>query len=93
MSLEFEWDLRKAARNVRVHGVSFQEAATVFEDELSATVVDPDHSEQEDRFITIGTSVAQRLLIVSHTEREDKIRIISARELTSREREQYEENF
>jgi uncharacterized protein len=68
-------------------------AATVFADHLSATIADPDHSNEEDRFITIGMSVTQRLLIVSHTERGDRIRIISARELTFREREQYEEAF
>jgi uncharacterized DUF497 family protein len=91
MSLEFEWDPRKSSRNLRVHKVSFQEAATVFQDELSATVPDPDHSDEEDRFITVGISSRGRLLIVSHTERGDRIRIISARELTTRERQQYEE--
>jgi uncharacterized protein len=68
MALEFEWDPRKAARNQRMHGVSFQEAMTVFEDLMSATVVDPDHWEEEERFLTIGMSVAHRLLIVSHEE-------------------------
>jgi hypothetical protein len=91
VSLEFEWDPRKASRNLRVHKVSFQEAATVFENDLSATVSDPDHSDEEDRFITVGISSRGCLLIVSHTERGDRIRIISARELTPRERQEYEE--
>jgi uncharacterized DUF497 family protein len=89
--LEFEWDPRKAEANLRKHGVSFSEAATVFGDELSATVYDPDHSESEERFITIGLSNSRRLLMVSHTERNDRIRIISARELTQAEQKEYEE--
>jgi uncharacterized DUF497 family protein len=89
--MEFEWDPRKAENNLRKHGVSFSEAATVFGDELSATVYDPDHSETEERFITIGWSNSRKLLMVSHTERNDRIRIISARELTQAERKEYEE--
>ena len=90
MSLEFEWEPDKAARNLRKHTVSFQEAATVFGDETGATVYDPDHSEAEDRFLTIGYSNRGRLLIVSHTDRGNRIRIISARPLNPSERRQYE---
>ena len=89
--MEFEWDPGKAAKNYRKHKVSFAEAATVFEDELSFTVYDPDHSVNEDRYITFGWSYRRRLLIVAHTERGDHIRIISARELTRTEREAYEQ--
>lgn len=89
--LEFEWNPQKAVYNKRKHGVSFPEAATVFRDDLSVTTYDPDHSIDEDRYITIGWSQQHRLLMVSHTERGDRIRIISARELTSAERETYEE--
>jgi uncharacterized DUF497 family protein len=87
----FEWDPRKSATNLRKHGVSFSEAGTVFGDELSITVPDPDHSEQEDRFITIGWSNLRRLLMVAHTDQGENIRIISARELTKSERKEYEE--
>ncbi|HLO16560.1 MAG TPA: BrnT family toxin [Anaerolineales bacterium] len=89
--MEFEWDPRKAKTNLRKHGVSFAEAATIFGDELAMTVPDPDHSDDEDRYITIGWSDRRRLLIVSHTDRRDRIRIISARELTKAERKEYEE--
>ncbi len=89
--MEFEWDPRKAEINLRKHGVSFTEAGTVFGDELATTVPDPDHSEDEERFITIGWSNRRRLLMVSHTDRNDRIRIISARELTRNERKAYEE--
>jgi uncharacterized protein len=89
--MEFEWDASKAASNLKRHNVSFGEAATVFGDSLSATVADPDHSMDEDRYITIGISDRGRLLMVAHAERGDRIRIISARELTPRERAQYEE--
>lgn len=91
--MDFEWDPRKAATNLRKHGVSFTEAGTVFGDELAITVPDPDHSDQEDRFITIGWSNRRRLLMVSHTDRSDHIRIISARELTRNERKAYEEEI
>ncbi len=91
MSLEFEWDLRKANQNQSKHGVSFEEAATVFGDPQAITYFDPDHSEQEDRFLTFGHSSAGRLLVVSHTDRDELIRIINARKLTRRERNQYEE--
>jgi uncharacterized protein len=91
MALEFEWDRQKAARNLQKHRVSFEEATTVFEDTLSATFSDPDHSNEEDRFIIVGMSDRRRLLIVSHLERQQSIRIISARELTAYERRQYEQ--
>ena len=91
--MEFEWDPEKAAQNVRKHGVSFSEATTVFGDSLGTTVSDPDHSEGEYRFITIGRSSRSRWLMVSHTERGDRFRIISARELTRSERRVYEESL
>ena len=91
MRLVFEWDPIKAGANARKHKVSLKEAATVFDDPLSSTFSDPDHSVEEDRFITIGESSGGRLLIVSHTERGDRIRIISARAATSSERQAYEE--
>ena len=91
MGIDFEWDEEKAILNLRKHGVSFEEAATVFRDDLSVTVPDPDHSVAEERFITVGVSSQDRLLLVAHVERGDRIRIISARELTPRERKQYEE--
>ena len=93
MGMEFEWDPKKAAINLRKHKVSFEEAATVFGDPLSITVPDPDHSWEEDRYLTVGMSERGRLLIVAHTEEEGgrRIRIISARELTPRERRDYEE--
>jgi len=89
--MNFEWDPRKAEINLRKHGVSFTEAGTVFSDDLAITVPDPDHSHEEDRYITIGWSNRRRLLMVSHTDRGDIIRIISARELTKAERKEYEE--
>ncbi len=89
--MEFEWDEQKAATNLRKHKVSFVEAETVFGDSLSRTFPDPDHSIEEDRFITIGTSRRNRVLIVSHTDRGDRNRIISARKATPQERRAYEE--
>jgi uncharacterized DUF497 family protein len=89
--MEFEWDPEKAARNLARHGVSFQEAATVFGDPLAVTYFDPDHSEEEDRFLTFGHSSEGRLLVVSHTDREERTRIISARRVTPSERRTYEE--
>ncbi|MCI0333190.1 MAG: BrnT family toxin [Planctomycetes bacterium] len=89
--MEFEWDDQKAARNLTKHGVSFQEAATVFGNPLAMTYYDPDHSQDEDRFLTVGHSSAGGLLIVSHTDREDRVRIISARRATRKERKAYEE--
>jgi uncharacterized DUF497 family protein len=88
--VHFEWDPAKAARNLAKHGVSFDEASTVFGDPLAGTIVDPRHSGEEPRFITIGLSTRQRLIVVAHAEREDRIRIISARRATRRERRSYE---
>ena len=88
--IDFEWDPRKARTNLREHGVSFHDAATVLRDPLGVTIYDPDHSEEEDRYITIGTSGSGRLLMVAHTDRGDRIRIINARELTRAEREAHE---
>ncbi len=89
--MKFEWDPRKAAKNLSSHGVSFREFATVLGDPLAATAADPDHSSAEDRYITVGSSNRGRPLIVSHTDRGDRVRIISARELTRAERKEYEE--
>ena len=89
--MEFEWDPRKATLNLRKHRVSFAEAATVLSDEMGRTVYDPAHSIDEERYITIGLSDRQRLLIVAHLDRGDRVRIISARELTRKERKDYEE--
>ncbi len=89
--MEFEWDPAKAERSLTKHGVSFAEAATVFGDPLAVTYFDPDHSEDEDRFLTFGHSSAGRVLVVSHTDRGNRTRIISARRATRKERKQYEE--
>jgi hypothetical protein len=89
--LQFEWDPGKAADNISKHGVSFHEAATVFDDPLAITYPDPDHSEGESRWITFGTSTERRLLAVAHTEAGDTIRIISARHAMRDERKIYEE--
>ena len=91
MSMEFEWDENKAEANLSKHGVSFDEAKTVFDDPLYIDFYDPDHSDDEDRYIIIGESQQRRLLIVSYTERDRQTRLISAREATRREREDYEE--
>jgi|SRR3970282_2745207 len=90
--LLFEWDPGKARKNIIIHGVSFDEASTAFKDTLSLTIYDPLHSDEEDRFILIGNSCKNRLLVIVHTERGDKVRIISARKTTKKERIQYEEN-
>ena len=89
--MNFEWDRRKAASNARKHGVTFEEASTALRDPLSATARDPDHSVVESRFVTLGVSSYGRLLVVSHTERENSIRIISARLAKKGERNIYEE--
>jgi uncharacterized DUF497 family protein len=89
--VNFEWDPGKARRNRRKHRVSFQEAATVFGDPLAVTYPDPDHSASEQRFITVGMSRAGRVLLVAHVDRNENIRIISARKTTLRERKHYEE--
>lgn len=82
--MEFEWDPLKAEDNLKKHGVDFTEAATVFSDPLSITYSDLDHSLDEDRYIIIGSSSANRLLIVAHTDRDESTRLISAREVASR---------
>jgi uncharacterized DUF497 family protein len=89
--MEFEWDEEKARRNLKKHRVSFDEASSVFGDTLSSTFHDPDHSVGEDRYNTIGRSDRGRIIIVSHTDRGGRIRIISSRLATRRERKAYEE--
>jgi uncharacterized DUF497 family protein len=91
VSLRFEWDLEKAEQNLKKHRVSFTEATTIFSDPLSWTFFDPDHSIDENRYITIGLSHFGKLLIVAHTDRGDNIRLISARRTTRQERRFYEE--
>lgn len=88
--MDFEWDSGKATSNLEKHGVSFSEAATIFGDPLEITIADPDHSQGEFRFISIGRSQASRLLVVAYTERDNHIRIISARPATPREVRHYE---
>jgi uncharacterized DUF497 family protein len=88
--VEFEWDPRKAEENLRKHGVAFTEAMTILGDPLEVTLADPDHSQEEFRFLSLGRSEADRLLVVSYTERSSRIRIISAREATPKERREYE---
>jgi uncharacterized DUF497 family protein len=92
MGLVFEWDPKKARLNIKTHGISFDEASTAFRDPLSRTIEDPLHSGDEERFVLIGQSVRGRLLVVVHAERSDRIRIISARLATNKERFRYEEN-
>ena len=87
----YEWDPRKAKSNLRRHGISFEEAGSVFLDPLAITFPDPDHSDEEDREITIGLSKKHRVVFVSHCPRVDRTRIISVRRATRKERKQYEE--
>ena len=89
----FEWDPDKARQNLIKHDVSFEEAGTAFKDKLSITIPDPLHSDDEDRFILLGYSESNRLLVVVHTDRNDRIRIISARQATKKERITYEEGI
>ena len=89
--LEFEWNQQKAKSNLQKHGVSFIEAVDVFNDDFSSTVLDPDSSRGEFRYLTFGRTSAFRYLVVSYTERSDRVRIISARKMTPRERKAYEE--
>jgi uncharacterized DUF497 family protein len=89
--MEFEWDPDKAEANLAKHGVSFVDAATVFGDPLAVTYFDPDHSEDEDRFLTFGHLSTGSLLVVSHTDRGDRTRIISARRATRKERKKHED--
>ena len=91
MALDFEWDEAKAQANLLEHGVSFDEAKTIFGDRWSMTVPDPDHSHEEARFVTIGVSPAGQTLVVAHTDRGQNVRLISARRATRRERLTYEE--
>ena len=89
--MQFEWDAAKSQGNARKHGVTFDEAATVFGDPLALTFDDVEHSEGEPRYLTFGVSSGNRALVVAHTARGDKIRIISARAMTPRERRDYEQ--
>ena len=91
MSHSFEWDPEKAKRNIRKHQVDFEEASSVFDDPMFITVIDEEHSGDEERYITIGFSNKNRLLLVAHTERDDYIRLISARKATKDEEKFYEE--
>ena len=90
MAVEFEWDPVKGAENIERHRVDFVEASTIFGDPLEVTIPDPDHSEGEARCLSLGLSVAARVLVVSYTEREGRIRIISARVAERKERRAYE---
>jgi uncharacterized protein len=89
----YEWNPRKAEANRRKHGVSFEEAASVFQDAGAVTFEDPDHSDKEPREMTIGISKQGRVLFLSHCDRGERIRIISARKATSKERKQYAEGY
>ncbi len=89
--IAFEWDRRKDSANRRKHGVGFEEATAVFDDPLSITIADPDHSSDEERYVIIGMSSEQSLLVVVHTIRGERIRLISARAATTDERHKYEE--
>ena len=89
--MDFEWDEAKANSNLAKHGLDFAEAATIFGDPLAITFFDPDHSDEEDRYLTIGMSINNRVVIVSHTDREQAVRIISARVATKAERKGYED--
>ena len=91
MKLNFEWDPAKERKNFRKHEVSFEEASSVFDDPIFITVLDEEHSADEERYITIGVSNKNRLLLVAHTERNDRIRIISARKATKNEEKFYKE--
>jgi len=90
--MRFEWNPKKAAANLKKHGVTFQEAATVFGDPLAITFQDPDHSMDEERQMTFGQSLQKRFIVVSHTERKERTRIISARLMDRKERVIYEED-
>ncbi len=90
--MAYQWDPEKAEINFRKHGVSFVEASTVFADPLAGSFHDPDHSDEEDRFLTVGRSASDRIIIVSHTYRGDNVRIISARPAAPKEVRAHEEN-
>ena len=89
--MDFEWDPEKARANESKHGVSFLEACEIFDDDHSSTILDPDHSSDEDRYLIFGTSKRAKYLVVSYTERGDRIRPISPRSMTPRERKAYEQ--
>ncbi|HEX9422492.1 MAG TPA: BrnT family toxin [Pyrinomonadaceae bacterium] len=91
--MEFEWDRKKAENNLKLHGVSFDEAMTVFDDPLFLTFADPDHSEEEQRFMIMGESSNGKLLVVAHAKRSQVTRLISARKATRKERKSYEEDI
>ena len=91
MGITFEWDEEKAQINLKKHGVTFEEACSVFSSPLSLTIADPLHSDEEDRFVTLGESSSGQLLVVVSTDRGETVRIISARGATRRERKNYEE--
>ena len=93
MALVFEWDEKKARANKKKHGVSFEIAATIFGDPNAITVYDDSSSQKEDRYVTIGLSSVGPLIVVCHTDRSNRIRIISARKATRNERKQYEEGI
>jgi len=88
--VEFEWNDQKANSNLKKHGVSFDEGATIFNDPEIATIFDPDHSKDEERYISLGTSIQGNLLVVVHAEREERIRVISCRRATKPERKAHE---
>jgi len=90
MAIDFEWDAAKATANLKKHGVSFEDATSAFYDALSVTIPDPDHSINESRFLLVGTTVAGHLVVVAHTDREQRVRIINARPAIRRERVSYE---
>ena len=89
--MRFSWDPKKAAANLKKHGVSFEEASTVFGDPLALLMTDPDHSREEDRYVLLGMSTRQRLLVLAFAERPPLTRLISARRATRIERRSYEE--
>jgi uncharacterized DUF497 family protein len=89
--MKIEWDPEKAKSNLKKHGISFEEAATALSDPMAVTGADPDHSITEERYVTFGVSQKGRLMVVSHTERHETIRIISARKASKGEKELYEE--
>jgi uncharacterized DUF497 family protein len=91
MKPNFEWEPEKAKKNIRKHDVNFEEASSIFDDPIFITVIDEEHSTDEERYITIGISNKNRLLLVAHTERDDQIRIISAIKATKNEEKFYEE--
>ena len=90
--MRFDWDPDKARRNLAKHGVSFEEAATVFDDPLYVDFFDPEHSEGESRYIRVGCSSQKRILVIAYTERDDQTRIISARPATKHEHQAYEQD-